>query len=649
MPDRSHQEFSQRVLDHAASMLAYWGTDLRCRYANPGYLRWFGIASEDVIGKHMEALLGAEIYALDRPHIVAVLAGQPQVFESTVRGPDGVRRYGLARYHPDVDHGVVIGFTAEVSDLTPFKTLELALMEGMALKEHAIDVLEKKDRALEAAQRLGKIGSWEWEAACDITTWSPELYRVFGMDPGRLPPAFSEHAALYTPASWERLRDAVATALTSGQPYHLQLAYLRPGGAQGWLDIRGEVARDSAGAVAGLRGTAQDVTAMHTLMALLRDQAQRLDLALAASELGLLRWHAATGALGCENERARAIFGVEHGAVPADEAGFCAHCLHPDDIGAFRAALSACAQGGARFRFKGRSAPRAGEEPRWIDCAGELLDAGQESAYLICTVADVTASMSASQAFQRAVSALTESETSRNGFLAMIGHELRNGMASITAGAQLLALEPGPVTARTIHAAMLRQVGHLHRLIEDIEKAGAARTLGLELRCAPVALDNVVRDATDMVRAAMDRAGHCLTVEMPSAPVLMDGDPVRLTQVLVNLLCNAVKFTPDHGSISIALRAQTPALAVIVVTDNGIGIPPDQLDAIFGMYVQLHAPASHADDGLGIGLSLARQLVQRHGGTLDAYSAGVGHGCTMTVRLPLGGTGSSRTSTQSSS
>ena len=213
------ESFPLRVLDHASSLMAYWDADLRCRYANRVYSKWFGKSGTELIGTSLPDLLGPGLFALNKPHILAALAGHPQQFERSITGPDGVVRRSLARYHPDVVDGVVVGFIAEVSDVSVLKTLEASLEEEIGLKRRMIDTLKKKDAALEAAQQLGQIGSWHWEIESDITTWSHGLYRLFGYDPHKLPPTFAEHAKLYTPDSLALLQTAVVTALACGTPY----------------------------------------------------------------------------------------------------------------------------------------------------------------------------------------------------------------------------------------------------------------------------------------------------------------------------------------------------------------------------------------------------------------------------------------------
>jgi PAS domain S-box-containing protein len=250
----------RRLVDHLPSMLAYWDRDLRCRFANQAYERWFGVNPDQLVGTSIRDLLGPELFALNEPYIRGALRGEEQVFERVVPGPGGVRRHSLATYVPDIVNGEVLGFMAHVTEVTKLKETETALRTEVAERTRANDQLRHSEAALREAQRLGQIGSWEWEVAPDITTWSAELYKIFGFDPALLPPSYAEHAKLYTPQSLEVLQSAVQRALDTGQPYALELEYFRPGGGTGWIEARGEAVRDDAGTVVKLHGTVQEIT-----------------------------------------------------------------------------------------------------------------------------------------------------------------------------------------------------------------------------------------------------------------------------------------------------------------------------------------------------------------------------------------------------
>lgn len=248
------------LVDHVPSMLAYWDRDLRCRFANRAYEAWFGVDPEGLIGTSLRDLLGPELFRLNEPYVRGALAGEQQVFERVVPGPNGIKRHSLATYIPDAENGEVMGFIAHVTEVTKLKETEEALRTEVAQRDLANARLRASESALREAQRLGHIGSWEWESEPDIHIWSEELYRIFGRDPKRLPPTYAEIASLYTAESWSRLDRAVAQALQSGEPYTLELEYLHPNGDTGWIEAQGEAVRDPRGKIIGLRGTAREIT-----------------------------------------------------------------------------------------------------------------------------------------------------------------------------------------------------------------------------------------------------------------------------------------------------------------------------------------------------------------------------------------------------
>jgi signal transduction histidine kinase len=213
-----------------------------------------------LVGTQIQDLLGPDLYALNEPHIRGVLQGEEQLFERIVPGPGGARRHSLAHYMPDIVDGEVAGFMVQVTEVTQLKEAEATLRAKMADCERAHERLSKSEAALRQAQRLGQVGSWEWEIAPDLTTWSDELYRILDCDPRRLPPSFAEHPKLYTPESWSALGAAVEHTRQTGEPYTLELEYVRQDGSTGWIEARGEAVRDEGGEIFKLRGTAIEIT-----------------------------------------------------------------------------------------------------------------------------------------------------------------------------------------------------------------------------------------------------------------------------------------------------------------------------------------------------------------------------------------------------
>ncbi|MFO0802175.1 MAG: ATP-binding protein [Gemmataceae bacterium] len=222
----------------------------------------------------------------------------------------------------------------------------------------------------------------------------------------------------------------------------------------------------------------------------------------------------------------------------------------------------------------------------------------------------------------------------KNDFLSMLAHELRSPLAPILNAAEILRLaapeHPQVQWARTI---ITRQMNHLVRLVDDLLDVSRITSGKIRLVTAPVNLEEVFDDAVEASRPMMERFGHTLQVTPPAEAVWVNGDAARLIQVFTNLLNNAAKYTDPGGRITMSAEREADGV-VIRVRDTGIGLPADKLDAIFDLFTQVGPPQERAQGGLGIGLSLVRRLVTKHGGTVAAFSEGLGRGSEFVVRLP---------------
>jgi len=217
-------------------------------------------------------------------------------------------------------------------------------------------------------------------------------------------------------------------------------------------------------------------------------------------------------------------------------------------------------------------------------------------------------------------------------FLAVLAHELRNPLAAITlASAQLTRrIEPADEPMTRAVDTVKRHTVQLTRLVDDLIDVSRVYHGKVLLDCQVVELSDLVAGATSTAQPLLRRKRHLLSIDRDAEPLWVKADPVRLRQVLVNLLDNAAKYTPDDGRIEVRMR-RSGERAVVAVRDFGVGIPPDMVDHIFGLFEQGSGRAS----GLGIGLTLVRELVRMHGGTVEAYSAGIDQGSEFVVSLPL--------------
>jgi signal transduction histidine kinase/ActR/RegA family two-component response regulator len=227
-----------------------------------------------------------------------------------------------------------------------------------------------------------------------------------------------------------------------------------------------------------------------------------------------------------------------------------------------------------------------------------------------------------------------QADQRKDEFLATLAHELRNPLAPIRNSVNLLRLSGSDGPAAKVWQMMDRQVSHMVRLVDDLMEVSRITRGKIALQKTPLDLAGVIAAAVETCRPLMEAARHTLEVLPPQQPLTVEGDAVRLCQVFANLLNNAAKYTDSGGRVSVVARTEGDN-AVVTVSDSGVGIAAEALPRVFEMFVQADASDSRAQTGLGIGLTLVKSLVEMHGGSVAAYSAGAGQGSSFEVRLPL--------------
>jgi PAS domain S-box-containing protein len=250
-------------------------------------------------------------------------------------------------------------------------------------------------------------------------------------------------------------------------------------------------------------------------------------------------------------------------------------------------------------------------------------------------LADANAALRALEGeLRQRVDELAEIDRHRNEFLAMLAHELRNPLAPIRNAVHILASAgDDPAVREDAQRLIARQVEHLVRLVDDLLDLSRVVRGSIHLQLDTVALATVIERAVETIRPVVDKHGHRLDVFLPGGPVFIDGDLVRLAQVVANLVGNAAKYTPEPGRIELRATAE-PRHVEIRVRDWGVGIAPELLDRVFEPFVQADSSLARTRGGLGIGLTLVRRLVAMHHGQVRAVSGGPGQGTEMIVRLP---------------
>jgi PAS domain S-box-containing protein len=260
---------------------------------------------------------------------------------------------------------------------------------------------------------------------------------------------------------------------------------------------------------------------------------------------------------------------------------------------------------------------------------------------VVCYFRDISAQVNARLAIADSERRLRDADRRKDEFIALLAHELRNPLAPIRTGLELIRLSGDrPAAVRRVRSMMERQVGHMVRLIDDLLDVSRITSGKIVLRRVPTPLTELVQSAVDAQRASIQDAGIDLTIDLPDTPCVVDVDPTRFVQVVSNVLHNAMKFTPAPGTIRVSAEIVQHAASehgelMVSVADSGVGIAKEMLPRVFELFAQGDAQATPHHGGLGIGLALARRLIEMHDGCIEASSDGPGRGSTFVIRLPL--------------
>ncbi len=281
---------------------------------------------------------------------------------------------------------------------------------------------------------------------------------------------------------------------------------------------------------------------------------------------------------------------------------------------------------------------RADGSSLWMLLNASKVTPPEGPAYIEAIIDDITGRKVLELELKRRVEQLAENDRRKNEFLAMLAHELRNPLAPVRNALHILEMaDAGPDVTEEAKAILGRQIPHFVRLVDDLLEVARIVQGRIELRKETVDLGEVVARATEMARPTLDDGRHTLEITMPAQAVLVEADPVRLAQVLTNLLQNAAKYVDRPGRIWLSVAVEAGE-AVIRVRDQGVGIDPELMPYIFDLFMQSQRSLDRSQGGLGIGLTLCRKLMDLHGGTITADSEGPGQGSEFVVRLPASAT-----------
>ena len=610
MAARSDEDRFRALIEHSLDAIALLEADGRASYVSPSISRVLGYAPEEFTKLDaFEAVHPDDRDNAMRHHADVIRQpGGSRTVLNRVRHKDGSWRWIEIVSTNQLKNPKVRAVVSNFRDITDRRRIEEALHER---EEHFRMIVESAiDFAIFTLSLNGH-----------ITSWNIGAERILGYSEEEI---LGQHVSIIFTAEDNakgRAEFEMHGALFEGRENDDRW-HVKKGGIRFWANGLMMPLKDEAGEIKGYLKILRDRTEKRSDREALRTSQERLRIAMDAARLGFWHCDLASGTMTWD-ERSREHLGIPTGAEVTVDTLY--EQLHPDDRGRTRAALERSIAARTPFDSECRTVA-SDDRVRWIQAIGHASyeDSGEPYGFDGVTI-DVTDR-------KRAEEALKEADRRKDEFLAMLAHELRNPLNAIATAVQLAFRSAHDEHLDWSKDVIGRQTKHLARMIDDLLDVSRINRGKIQLRKERIDLAPIIRQAIDTVQPLIDDKKHKLTLSMPSGPMRLFADPTRIEQVLVNLLMNAAKYTDDGGHIT--LTARQDGGIVVTIKDDGVGIPREMLPHIFDLFVQVDRTIDRSHGGLGIGLTLANQLVEMHGGTVTAASEGPAKGSEFTIRLP---------------
>ena len=539
------------------------------------------------------------------------------------------------------EEGRKLGAVVSMHDVTAVREAELAREAAVREQgrreeaEAAAELINASKERVRLATEAGGLGVWIWETETDKVVWEHDwLFDMFGLPRGSEPINAARFIADYLhPEDVDAFKMAAAATIERGEPFHFVGRFFRqPDWEVRWLEFRGRLQQMPDGRPLRVMGTAADITDRHRFQERLRISEERYRTLFDSIDEAFCLIDVIFDSNGRGSDfrvlEVNPAFKKHTGLT--DPVGQRMTTLVPENESIWFETYGRVAMTGIPVRF----IDEAKGLGRWFDVyVTRLGEAGSTTVAVLFS--DITDRKRADDDLRRLAAELAESDRRKTEFLATLAHELRNPLAPLSSGLQVMKLSAAdPVAIEKTRSMMERQISHMVHLVDDLLDIARITTGKVDLKKERVELQTIIASAVETSMPLIEAGRHELLVHLPDEVLLLDVDLTRVAQVVSNLLNNAAKYTPARGRIGLTVHREGTEV-VIAVSDTGIGIPAAAMPTVFEMFTQVGRNMERAQGGLGIGLSLVRRLIELHGGTVCAASEGVGRGSTFTVRLPL--------------
>ncbi len=577
---------------------------------NQGAERIFGYSPEEMIGKRVTMLFPPDRLNEEEQLVKRLLKGERIEHFETVRvHKDGSPVDISLILSPMKDaQGRVIGVSKVIRDITEQKRNR----EAIAASEERFHLVADNVYQLIWIAEADGSAMWFNQRWTEFTGKTGEEIRADGR-------------SIHHPDHFERVTNSLTERAAKGESWEDSFPLLSKTGQYHWFLATAMPIRNDEGTVVRWFGTCTDITTEREAQDRIRESEERFrmladhmsQMAYMVDPCGTVTW---------VNQRWLEYTGLSKEQM---NQGGWEQVVHLEHLADMIATYAKAQETGTVWQYVFQLKGRTGEYRWFLARSVPIFNEEGKVERWFGTNTDITEQKLAEEA-------LEESSRHKDHFLATLAHELRNPLAPLKNGLQLMELAPDdPSVINDTRGMMTRQLDHMVRLVDDLMDLSRISRGKLELIKGPTELSSVLDTAIEATKPLMDRKEQDFQVNIVRNDLVVNGDQARLTQVVVNLLNNAAKYTPSRGRISLTVD-EHDGEAVITVKDNGIGIDPSALEHVFDMFAQVEGSHNdHAAGGLGIGLNIVRRLVHMHHGSVVGHSDGVGHGSEFEVRLPL--------------